>query len=290
MTNKWLALILGIIFLTLPSNILAAVEEIHWPVFHFPPLFFVEGDDIKGYGAHAIRLISQQMPEYQHKLVKAQPVRIFGDMKRGKKYLAYGAAKTPEREKYLAYSLPCRLSLNDTVIMKPEKAKKYLAGSKISLKKLLGDPSLVMGQSRGYSYGKEIDQILNTYGGRNKQEILAGVDAESRKLKMLQSDRIDWMLWDPLSIEILKKNAGISVKLTAYEISELSSSFTPAYLVAPRTEWGIQMIKRVNLALRKILPTDEFYNGLSRWVPEELKPSFRQAYKDLIITPNKQNN
>jgi len=263
----------------------AKAEEILWPYFHYPPLYQVEGLNVTGYGAHAQKMISDQMTEYTHKSIQAQPARIFGDLKNGVHYLAYGAAKTPEREEYLYYSLPCRLVFTDGVVMRPEKARPYLVDSKISLRKLLENENLIMGLSKGASYGSEIDSILKEYNGRIRQFIITGEESEGRQLKMIEAGRMDWIIWEPFALEVLKKNTGIRDELRVYEVLEKKNAFITGYIVAPKNEWGKNKIDTINRILKKLIPADAFYEGLSQWVPEALKTSFRQGYETDIIKP-----
>ncbi len=263
----------------------ANAEKILWPYFHYPPLFIVEGQNVTGYGAHAQKMISSQMAENTHEFIQAQPVRIFEDLKNGAHYLAYGVAKTPEREAYLYYSLSCRLVFTDGVVMRPEKARPYIVDSKISLRKLLENENLIMGYSKGASYGPEIDSILKEYNGRIKQFIITGEESEGRQLKMIEAGRMDWMIWEPFALEALAKNTGIKGELGIYEILEKKNAFITGYIVAPKNEWGKNKIDKINRILKKLIPTDAFYEGLSRWVPEALKTSYRQGYETHIIKP-----
>ncbi|THB76249.1 MAG: hypothetical protein D3926_18175 [Desulfobacteraceae bacterium] len=261
-------------------------EEIRWPYFQYPPLYTIDQEgNVSGYGVHVQKIISRHMPGYTHKMVLAQPARIFADYKNGERYLAYGPVKTPERETYMVFSLPCRLVFTDGVIMDANRAQQYLQGAKISLEKLLSDPQMIMGHSKDASYGQEIDGILKKYEGRFQQEVVTGEESEFRQIKMIQSGRIDWMIWDPLGVVPLLNKADPDHKLGIYEIAEKKNTLVFAHITAPKNEWGIQMIRRINRILKQVVGTDEFYRGLSRWVPDDLQAAYRQGYEELIIKP-----
>jgi len=282
--KKYLLILLMIFF---PFFLISggAAEEILWPYFHYPPLFNIENEKISGYGIHVQKIISSQMPEYVHKMILAQPARLFEELKNGEKYIAYGPVKTPEREKYLYYSLPCRLVFTDGVVMKRDTAKKYLIGSMISLQKLVADKNLVMGHSKDASYGNKIDGILKDHKNTLKQEIITGEEGEIRQLKMLQGGRIDWMVWDPLVLKIYLKGLNMQKDFGIYEIYEKEQAFIYAHIVVPKNPWGKQMIRKIDKILKIVVTTDQFYLGLSKWVPNELKPSFRKGYEEFIIKP-----
>ena len=262
-----------------------AAEEVNWLYFHYPPLYNVEDEKISGYGMHVQQIISNQMPDYAHKMVQAQPARVFEELKKGGNYIAYGPAKTPEREKYLYYSLPCRLVFTDCAVMNKDKAQKYLIGTRISLQKLLADKNLVMGHTKEASYGNTIDSILKSHKNTFKQEIITGEESEIRQLKMLKVGRIDWMIWDPFALKIFFKDLEMQKHFEIYEIYEQKQIFVYAYIVAPKNPWGKQMIIKINNILKAVIPTDEFYSGLSKWVPNELEPSFRKGYEAFIVKP-----
>lgn len=265
-----------------------SAEEILWPYFHYPPLYIVENGKVSGYGMTVQEIISRQMSEYTHKMILAQPARLFKDMKDGEKYVAYGPVKTPERELYLYYSLPCRLVFTDAVVMNKNAAKKYLIGSLISLKKLASDQKLVMGHSKDASYGNRIDSILKAHKSTLKQEIITGEEAETRQLKMILNGRIDWMIWDPLTLKILLGELNMHGDVQIYEIYEKEQTFIYAHIAVPKTPWGKQVISKINKILKTAVTTDEFYSGLSKWIPDELKPSFRKGYEEYIIKPAKE--
>ncbi len=252
-------------------------------------MYNVEGNIVTGYGIEVQKIIASHMPEYSHKLILAQPARIFKDLRNGKNYIAYGPVKTEEREKYLYYSLPCRLVFSDTVMMDSSKAKKFLIGSKISLKKILQDKNLIMGHTKGASYGSEIDNILEEFGTHIKKEIITGSKSEMRQMKMIKAQRIDWMIWDPLTFIDFVEKGTLSNKFGIYEIAEKKETFIAANIVAPKNKWGRQMIDKINTILKKVIPTDGFYKNLSTWVPKELEPSFREGYKKYIMEPAKNN-
>ncbi|MCP3873334.1 MAG: transporter substrate-binding domain-containing protein [Desulfobacteraceae bacterium] len=285
MNLKKYLLVLLIIFLPFFVISETIAEEILWPYFHYPPLYNVEKGKISGYGVHVQKTLSNKMPGYDHKMIQTQPARLFEDLKNGEKYIAYGPVKTPEREKYLYYSLPCRLVFTDRVVMKRDAAKKYLISSMISLQKLAKDKNLVMGHSKGASYGNKLDGILKDNKKSLIQEILTGEEGELRQLKMIQDGRIDWMIWDPLALKTFLNNLDMHKDFKIYEIYEKEYAFIYAHIVVPKTSWGKQMIRKINTILKIVIPADEFYLGLSKCVPDELKPSFRKGYEEFIIQP-----
>jgi len=282
--NKYL-LILLMIFLPFFITSATIAEELLWPYFHYPPLYNVEKKEISGYGMHVQKILRNKMPGYDHKMIQTQPARLFEELKNGEKYIAYGPVKTPEREKYLYFSLPCRLVFTDCVVINRKTAKRYLIGSMISLQKLAKDKNLVMGHTKGASYGNKLDGILKDNKKSLIQEIVTGEEGENRQLKMIRDDRIDWMIWDPLDLNKMLTNLAMHKDFGIYEIYEKEQAFIYAHIVVPKTSWGKQMIRKINTILKIVIPTDEFYLGLSKWMPDELKPSFRKGYEEFIIQP-----
>ncbi len=67
-------------------------------------------------------------------------------------------------------------------------------------------------------------------------------------------------------------------ELTVEEAEDLKPDFW-WNIVVPKNEWGQRMINRINLILKLAIPTDEFYEGLAKWIPDELKASFRKGYE-----------
>ena len=281
------AIIMLLSALLMHTSVLATdSNKVVWPVFYYPPLYHICDGEICGYGSEIIDLISQAMPEYSHDKVLMPLARHFENLKVGKPYLLYGPYRTAERESYLLYSLPCRLTPMNAVVIAQDAAAPHLVGNKISLRSLLGDTTLIRGTTQGASYGNEIDAILHTHAGGSSQWGVYGQNSEHRLFEMFKKHRVDWFIHNPMTlVYFLKQNQLDVANVAVYEIEEIAHPFMVGYIAAPRTPWGEDMMGQINAILQTILFSDAFYQTLVSDVPEALHPSFKQAYEALILTP-----
>ncbi len=103
------------------------------------------------------------MPEYQHEAVLLPIKRFLKEMKEGKHYLFWGLYKTPEREKYLYYSIPCRISPPTMVVIRKGDLERFGGGETLSLKTLLKDRTLKFLMFDSISFGSGVDELLKEY-------------------------------------------------------------------------------------------------------------------------------
>jgi uncharacterized protein (TIGR02285 family) len=260
-------------------------EAILWPYFSYPPMFIVEKEQVSGYAADIFNIISRELPEYDHRLIDAPPKRIFDNLKNGLPYCAIGPAKTPDRERYLAYSLPVRLALPDVIVMRESDARKMGWIDSAALIDLLSNRELVMGHVRGSSSGNDIDTIIEKYGDQTQKVVLSGTNALDRLMKMLVEKRIDWLIWDPLSIQYHRVKHQSKIEIAALAIQESSSTYVYGYIVCPKNKWGKTIITKIDTVLRKEVPTDSFYGFFTPWIPDSLQTTFRKLYQDYMIDP-----
>jgi uncharacterized protein (TIGR02285 family) len=88
-----------------------AKEEIVWPYICYKPVYICDDNQlVGGSGYHILNLLWEKMPVYEHVLVKMPLKRVLESAKQGKHQIFYGLYKTPDREKFLEFSIPCRIS------------------------------------------------------------------------------------------------------------------------------------------------------------------------------------
>ncbi len=269
-------------FIIFATN-LHAKSTIIWPYFSYPPMFIVEGEKLSGYGIDVLDVIMKNMPEYNHKYISAAPSRIFQNLKHGKNYCAFGATRTPEREKYIHFSRPARLVISDMIIIRKADSTRLISDLKISLKTLLLNPDLIMGTTANASFGLTLDRVIQKYGTQTNIESLSGSDTNEQLIQMLVRKRIDWFIWDPVSVLMLAKKLNLSRDLIMVAIKETREFGILGYVVCPKNEWGSAVIKKVDQILRREVGTDKFYQLFTPWVPVNLRAEYKQHYQRLMI-------
>ena len=267
-----------------------AKEKIIWPYLCFYPIFVCENDKlVGGAGFEIYNLMWENMPEYQHEALLLPVKRFLKDMKEGKHYLFWGLYKTPEREKYLYYSIPCRISTPTMVVIRKSDLQKFGGGKAVSLKAILDDKASRFLMFESISFGRGVDELLKKY------EKAENVYTEYRTDKMNQNSldlllkkRTDYFLKLNGTSHIASE-MGIADQIVLIPIKE-QKDYKVGYIVAPRNEWGKQMIQKVNKVLRKQIPTETFFQFFTPLVSDNVIPELRQQFNELIVEPSKEEN
>ena len=246
-------------------------------------MFIVEGEKLSGYGIDVIDVITRNMPEYNHKYISAAPSRIFQNIKHGQNYCAFGATKTPDREKYIHFSRPARLVISDMITIRKADSTRLITDSKISLKNLLLNPDLIMGTTANASFGETLDLVIQQYGSQTHIVSLSGSDTSEQLIQMLVRKRIDWFIWDPVSVLMLSKKLNLSDDLIVVPVKETREFGVLGYVCCPKNEWGAAVIKKIDRILLREVGTDKFYKLFTPWVPVNLRAEYKKHYQRLMI-------
>ncbi|MCP4112883.1 MAG: hypothetical protein GY749_46390 [Desulfobacteraceae bacterium] len=264
-----------------------AEDSIIWPYIHFPTLYIAEeGKEPTGYGIDVTNYVISKLPEYKHSFKRIPPKRLFFNLKQGYNHCFYGAMKKPDREEYLHYSLPAKLSPPTTFIVIRKNDLEKFGGAPLSFRKLLKNKKLKVVIKGEIQYTKELNAILDEFKGQSNIHIVSGDDLGKQELKMLIQKRIDYTVY-VTSILYEASKLGIRDKITLIPLQE-KKSYEVAYFVCPKNEWGKQIIDKIDDILRKEVPKDVFFDFFKDQVTENNLPEFREQYQKLIIEPSTQ--
>lgn len=279
------AFLLGLVFFETSHG----KEKITWPYLCYYPLYICENKRVvAGAGWDILNLMWQNMPEYEHEAVLRPVKRILKDMKDGKHYLFYGLYKTPEREKYVYFSLPCRISTPTMVVTRKEDFKKFGTGTSVSLKSLLEDKHLRFLMFSDISFGGGTDELLKTHGKAENVYTEYRTDKMNQyALELLLKKRIDYFL----ALNGTRHRAGelgMSDEIVFIPIQE-QEDYKVGYITAPKNAWGKQMIQKVNQVLKKQVSTEYFFNLFKPLVTENMVSELQRQFNRLIVEPAKQS-
>ena len=268
------------------EKLLEPKEKIIWPYVCYPPLYICDNDIlVDGTGNEILKLIWKQMPEYKHENVLLPIKRILENAKAGEKQLFYGLYKTPEREKFLHYSLPCRISTPTFVIIRKSEIGQFGKDNRVSLKNLLENTVKTFLLLNAVSFGKGIDELL--VKNKKKTNVLIEYNTTNmgtKSLKLLINKRVDYILSLDSTLYEAKK-LGVSDQLAYLQIKE-QSEYVVGHISAPKTIWGEKMINKVNAILKKEIPTESFFQIFKPLVSDKMVPEFKRQFTKKIIGPS----
>ncbi|MCG8636119.1 MAG: hypothetical protein MI863_19965 [Desulfobacterales bacterium] len=262
-------------------------EDITWPYICFSPLYICENDRLTGGYAHDIlNVIWRGMPEDNH-VSQMMPIkRMLTFARQGKHQLFYGLYKTPEREKFLYYSIPCRISVPPFIVVRKEDVSGFAKGDTASLDKLLSNPGLNFLLLKSVSFGKKIDGILEKHCENPQISIeYDTTDMGAKSLKLLTRKRVDYFLSLDGTVNDAKE-MGIIDRLAFLHIEE-QNKYEVGYITAPRTPWGRKKIQQVNTILRQEIPKPYFFKLFTPLVSDTMKDELRRQFNTSVLEPAK---
>ena len=265
-----------------------AGEKIIWPYICFYPMYICENDkNIGGIGWEILQHIWKNMPEYENEAVLLPIKRVLQDMKKGKHYLFLGLYKNPEREKYLYYSVPCRIEPPAMVAIRKSDLQRFGGGAAVSLEALLKEKTLKTMIFNSVSYGAVIDALFKKYENAENLHVDYRSDKmASYPLNLLMKKRIDYY-WASKGTPHIAKKKGVADQIAFIPIVE-ENIYQVGYITAPKNEWGKRMLKKVNRILRQLIRTEAFFQLYEPLVSENMAPELRRQFEALILEPSKQ--
>lgn len=280
-------IILYIIVSWFPSNSFSK-EKIIWPYVCFKPLYICQDDKlVGGSGYDIVQLLWKEMVDYEHTLMLMPIKRIIESAKEGQKQLFYGLYKTPERQKFLEYSLPCRISTPTFLVIRKSELANFSDDRTISLQDVLDNKAITFLYLQSVSFGQGIDELLDKY--KENENILREYDTSnlgSKSLKLLMNKRVDAFL----SVDGTRYDAaeiGAQDEIAFLSINE-QNQYDIGYITAPKNEWGKKIIRRVNSELKEAIEKDTFFSFFTPLVDKAMIPQLRKQYEELILTPARQ--
>ncbi len=276
-----------LVALAIPSNLLAR-DTITWANDNMPPAFIVDGPE-KGNGIvdGVVEIYKAHLPEYDHDHIVGNMARILQMMKNGEKVCYAGFFKTPEREKYIYFSIPNLINYSNIIVVKKSRLKSLFGNKEsVSLEALLKNPDLRLGVTRDRSYGGAVDELLKKYKDKNKNIVYrAGQDSLKGLLRMLSAERIDYTIGFPWEVPYVAQQINKRDDISALAIEEGKKDYwIKNYMGCPKNEWGRQMIEKINRILLDVRPTEKHMYHQLKWFPRDMEPQIRKAYKDQILT------
>ncbi len=262
-----------------------AMDEITWLEADAPPFFIREGPD-KGQGYEDIitAIIQEDMPDYVHHHLTATISRHYRDFKDRKKVCNVGLYKTPEREKFLYFSIPSLFTLPTVIIIKKDRFADFGNTKTVSLEKVLQDNNLLIGRARNRSYGSYVDEILDRHKGNNIF-VYEGEQLSLNFFRMLAMDRLDGVIGLPEEAMYLAEKLGIRDRIMTLTIEENQRGMESwlSYVGCSRTSWGKKVITRINEILLKKRPTERYRAVYERWLDPSSLKSYRKLYQKVFL-------
>lgn len=256
---------------------------ISWLYPIYPPAFMPEGPDKgKGILEKTLTLIQQELPEYKHVTGVANMKRLLKSIKAERFVCSSLLMKTPEREKFIAFSKPYVMTHAYRIIVRAKDQQKFddmtdKSGA-LSLRRLLGKDDLKIGVTEGRSYSPPVNALLKKGVTKANSYTSTSHDLLRALLKMTARKRIDFTIGYPFEITYLSRQMGMDGDFVSYPIAESAETYV-AHVGCPKNKWGQKVIKALNPKIEMLRLDERVYGAYIKWVDE---PTGRQ-YKNMVL-------
>lgn len=282
--------VFGLLILLCPVSSIAE-DSVTWMEAKVPPIYIHEGEN-KGQGYEDVitDIIMENLDGYESHEIIASVARMYEELRRGEKVCNVAFFKTPEREEFMYFSsLPTTFTLPNMIITKKSKAELFGGTKTVKLEDILKDGKLTLAADKARSYGKNIDAVLQRYKGQKNLLIHAGEAVSEGLLKMLLADRLDGVLGLPEEAMFLAEELNAENELITIALDENKGNYDAwvAYVACSKTEWGKQILEKIDHILSEQRATERYRAAYERWLDENSIESYRKLYDDVFLKMGK---
>jgi len=221
-------------------------ECLTWLVANAAPLAYVENGIQVGYGIEMIKWLQTSLPQYEHK-IRFTPnyKRLISELSYREDTVAIDLIKTEGRKKFLEFAeVPTFYFFNMQIVMKESLFNKMNKPETLSLEKLL-QLNHILGISKGRSYPKELNIIIEKYQKGGTIYEGAYGDVATTLLHMLDGKKIDIMLMYPEEALFLSKEESLTSSIVTVPIDE-AKQFGLSWIATSKTDSGKDIMTNIN--------------------------------------------
>ncbi|CAN2046443.1 TIGR02285 family protein [Candidatus Magnetomoraceae bacterium gMMP-13] len=266
-----------------------AEDSVTWMEALVPPIYIHEGQN-KGQGYEDVitKILQKNLTDYTHDKMLANIARMYHEFKEEKKVCNTAFFKTPEREKFMYFSIPSTFTLPPAIIIKKTNVNLFGNLKTVGLEDIL-KTKLKLGISRDRSYGKYIDAVLEKYKKQRNVFVHSGKDVFASLLNMLLKNRLDYILGLPEEVMYRAEKFGIQDKILTIALKENENVYDSwlGHVACSKNEWGKKFIEKINNILIKQRPTQAYRGAYERWLDENSIENYRRLYDEIFLNINK---
>lgn len=254
-------------------------DKIAWAALDFPPFQIVAGPHRGSGSFDGLRdLLVREIRDADHELVTMTFARREDELRNGTPLCSTGMFRTPVRERYLVFSKPALIHLENRLVFLGKNAARFPFGTKVDLEKLFKDRRLVGGIIAGRSFAPNIDASIRHHGGSPNLEMRAV--KPSQVIELLLSGEIDYTIMFPHEAAFLERQAGRGGWLSNRPIAG-TPPFIVTHVACTRGEWGERVVARVDRILREQRNRPEYRQFSERWYSAADQLLIRRYYPRL---------
>lgn len=284
--QTFLPFFLFFIIMTLLPAPAPAADSVTWMEADAPP-FFIHAGKYKGQGYEDVvmDILQENMPEYSHDTITANLARHIYNFKQGQKVCNVGLYRTPEREKFLYFSIPSFFTLPTVLVIRKDRYADFGGKKTIQLDALLKKGNITIGRAVKRSYGKYVDAVLDKYKDQDTLFIFEEDEFSHNFFQMLELGRLDAMISLPEEAMYQAEKLGIQDTIMTLTIAENQVGYDSwlSSVGCSKTEWGKKIITEINRILLTQRPADRYRKAYERWLDESSLEHYRKLYNQVFL-------
>jgi len=278
-------LCLSVFLFAVPQRV-SAKDNLIWMEAVLPPFFIHSGPNRdQGYGDVITEILQAHMPDYNHEEINTNITRHFYMFKQGEPVCSVGMYKTPERERFMYFSVPSFITLPPVIIIKKENISKFNNKSTVSLDAVLTDRSLMIGLAKDRSYGNTLDEVFDRHKGQANLVEFTGQELSLNLFKMLMLGRLDGLIGLPEEALYQAEQMGIRDQFITLTLSENLHNYDGwmSSVACSKIPWGKSVIENVNKVLLAQRPSEQYRAAYERWLDPNSIAEYRRAYAEVFL-------
>ena len=266
----------------------APADNIIWLGAEFPPMAMSQGPHAhQGYINALFSYLQQALPQHNFSEQMVPWSRAMHMAEQGGPYCLIAALQTPEREAFLRFSEPYGYFMPLGVVIHQAQLRQlapYLnSAGQVELERLLGNRHIRPGIASGRSYGEKIDNLLQKASAAEDSQLAKVHQGESTRalFAMLEHRRIDYSFGYPTEIVYFSGN---HQQLRFYPIAG-NEHLLPGRFSCTHSPLTDQVFADINALMARNAHQQVFQQHYERWLPDYLRPHYRQLLQQLAAQP-----
>lgn len=242
-------------------------HEITWNMSPWPGLINTrDGQPDSGIIVELMQLITQRLPDYQHRYSQANLTRGLDQLKREPLSCFLPVFPTPERAEH-GYYVGLFTAMPHQLVVRTADVQLIAAGqAEVSLQQLLRDRRLRGGLVLDRSYGPVLDPLLQAADVQPQLLRIQTSSAGSNLYGMLEHGRIDYLLDYAEVVQYAQRQQGAARGLSLLPLQETSTPYISG-IYCSKTDAGAELIRRIDTIARQPEVIAHFISAQKAYVP-----------------------
>ncbi len=233
-------------------------------------------------------LLIASLPQYHFDIEFYRNATISQLLKKLPNSCAPNRIKTPERLKNSIYSIPLSVTLDFRLYYRGDVTADFIPKNALNKENKLislaalfkAKPKHTLAIDNGRSLGQFLDKQVAKLSADNLV-IRNSVESTTSLIKMLLKNRIDYIIDYPTAVNAVVNKLPTATALKSLEIVN-SPGYIIGYVACSKGRTGQKTITDINLSLRKLYLSADFYHVHTRYLESTDIANFNQVYQKVF--------